>query len=117
MKHLKKECFNYFINTKKAGNSVCPVHGVSKETPLLVDFCCVFAAEQAMILKRRNHEKLTLNLEVDGNVAIAFSGGGIRSASYCCGVLSAFREDPNKILDNVDYISSVSGGGYTATGY
>lgn len=44
---------------------------------------------------------------------IGLSGGGIRSASFCLGVLQALAE--NDLLRRFDYISSVSGGGYIAT--
>ncbi|MCR9291013.1 MAG: hypothetical protein NXI23_26905 [Bacteroidetes bacterium] len=42
---------------------------------------------------------------------IAFSGGGIRSASICLGAVEVLSKQ--KILQKADYISSVSGGGYT----
>lgn len=45
-------------------------------------------------------------------VGLAFSGGGIRSATYSLGVLQALAKA--KILRRVDFISSVSGGGYLA---
>ena len=50
---------------------------------------------------------------------LALSGGGMRSASYSAGVMSAmFAHDVSGevSLDEIDYISSVSGGGY-ASGY
>lgn len=41
---------------------------------------------------------------------LAISGGGIRSASFALGVLQGlFR---GKLLDRIDYLSTVSGGGY-----
>lgn len=43
-------------------------------------------------------------------VGLAFSGGGIRSATFCLGVLQAFHE--LKLLRIFDYLSTVSGGGY-----
>jgi hypothetical protein len=44
---------------------------------------------------------------------IALSGGGMRSASFSLGVLQALaRRD---LLRDVDYMSTVSGGGYTGT--
>jgi hypothetical protein len=43
-------------------------------------------------------------------VGLALSGGGIRSAAFCLGVLQAL--DRAKVLDSVDYMSTVSGGGY-----
>jgi len=41
---------------------------------------------------------------------LAFSGGGIRSATFNLGVLQALAE--LKLLTRVDYLSTVSGGGY-----
>lgn len=47
----------------------------------------------------------------DANVVgLALSGGGIRSAAFCLGVLQAL--DAEKVLEQVDYMSTVSGGGY-----
>lgn len=43
-------------------------------------------------------------------VGLAFSGGGIRSATFNLGVLQALAE--LKLLHRIDYISTVSGGGY-----
>jgi hypothetical protein len=42
--------------------------------------------------------------------ALALSGGGIRSASFSLGVLQALNE--KGALDRLDYLSTVSGGGY-----
>lgn len=44
---------------------------------------------------------------------LALSGGGIRSASFACGVMEALARQ-NK-LNGFHYLSSVSGGGYTAS--
>ena len=44
---------------------------------------------------------------------LAFSGGGIRSAAFCSGVLHRLLSREVK----VDYLSCVSGGGYTGTAY
>jgi GNAT superfamily N-acetyltransferase len=43
-------------------------------------------------------------------VGLAFSGGGIRSATFNLGVLKALHE--LHLLRHVDYLSTVSGGGY-----
>lgn len=45
-----------------------------------------------------------------GLVGLAFSGGGIRSASLSLGVVQALAR--NELLRHVDYLSTVSGGGY-----
>ena len=41
---------------------------------------------------------------------LAFSGGGIRSATFNLGILQALAEMRN--LSSIDYLSTVSGGGY-----
>jgi patatin-like phospholipase len=43
-------------------------------------------------------------------VGLSLSGGGIRSAAISLGVLQAL--DSYGVIDNVDYLSTVSGGGY-----
>lgn len=43
-------------------------------------------------------------------LGLCFSGGGIRSATFCLGVLHALAE--LRILTRIDYLSTVSGGGY-----
>lgn len=44
---------------------------------------------------------------------LAFSGGGIRSATFNLGVAQALAE--KRLLRHVDYLSTVSGGGYIGT--
>ena len=43
-------------------------------------------------------------------IGLAFSGGGIRSATFNLGILRAFA--CSGFLSHVDYLSTVSGGGY-----
>jgi len=60
-------------------------------------------------------------------VCLSFSGGGIRAASLAYGVLLRLRDTPiagrqadgssRRLLDEVDVISSVSGGSFTAVSY
>ncbi len=57
-------------------------------------------------------------------VVLAFSGGGTRSAAFSYGVLEKLRDTtilidgrPRSLLDEVDVISSVSGGSYAAAYY
>ena len=44
-------------------------------------------------------------------IGVALSGGGIRSAAFCLGALQAL--EVAGALKHVDYLSTVSGGGYT----
>lgn len=46
---------------------------------------------------------------------LAFSGGGIRSATFNLGILQKLAS--LDVLDKIDYISTVSGGGYIGTWY
>ncbi len=66
------------------------------------------------------------NLSSQGDVflALSFSGGGTRAAAFSYGVLSELRDtkinidnETIRLLDEVDHISSVSGGSFTAAYY
>lgn len=46
----------------------------------------------------------------DNLIGLAFSGGGIRSATFSLGILEALKE--KDLLKKIDYLSTVSGGGY-----
>ncbi len=70
-------------------------------------FAHVRAEERDAI--RQGRDALSLPDEA-GLVGLALSGGGIRSATFCLGVIQAFARA--KKLAAVDYLSSVSGGGY-----
>mgnify|MGYP000653253863 CR=1 FL=1 len=60
----------------------------------------VVEAEAQHLLRWRGQEP---------QVGLALSGGGIRSAAYCLGVLQALAY--RGALPNIDYLSTVSGGG------
>ncbi len=47
------------------------------------------------------------------SIGIALSGGGIRSATFCLGILQSFAE--RRLLPLAHYLSSVSGGGFVAS--
>jgi hypothetical protein len=46
-------------------------------------------------------------------IGLALSGGGIRSAAFCLGALQSL--DVRHLIDKLDYLSTVSGGGYIGT--
>lgn len=48
-------------------------------------------------------------------VGLALSGGGIRSSAICLGVLQAFNH--HGLIKHIDYLSTVSGGGYTGCSF
>jgi hypothetical protein len=114
----------------------------------VVDFAVVFDSEQSCIAARRARlkdesspspiqiakEPPAVPPPLDTNlVGLALSGGGIRSAAFCLGVLQALdavrcvkpppaKKDaaaqaeqtrpPPTLLERIDYLSTVSGGGY-----
>ena len=63
--------------------------------------------------------------ESEDLVILAFSGGGTRAAAFSYGVLEALRDievttasgHKTRLLDEVDVITGVSGGSFTALGY
>jgi predicted acylesterase/phospholipase RssA len=71
----------------------------------------VIDAEHAYLKARR--AGLGLDPAAAGTVGLAFSGGGIRSASFCLGVMQGLAEADH--LKRVDYLSTVSGGSYIGT--
>ena len=71
---------------------------------------------EGMELTRGEHQDI---------VILAFSGGGTRAAAFAFGVLEALRDievttaggRKTRLLDEVDVITGVSGGSFTALGY
>ena len=87
--------------------------GSSKRSQFIAN---VFPAELKEISSRRTklgiappdiEDAPSLDLRL---VGLAFSGGGIRSATFALGVVQALAK--HKVLRLVDYLSTVSGGGY-----
>lgn len=90
----------------------------------------IFEFEAAAITERRkkyNRPRITLEQEsqerdgtpvlrptCDSNViGLALSGGGIRSSAFCLGAIQAL--DTRGFIEKIDYLSTVSGGGYIGT--
>lgn len=74
----------------------------------------VNAAEAAFILRRR----AALGRPVEGSgvqnaTGLCLSGGGIRSATFCLGIVQVLARQG--MLQQFDYLSTVSGGGYLGT--
>ncbi|MCI0465949.1 MAG: patatin-like phospholipase family protein [Beijerinckiaceae bacterium] len=79
----------------------------------------ILIAEAAAIAKRREQLKRQTGRDRTNSqsTGLAFSGGGIRSASIGLGILQAlqakFENHPNVYgIESIDYLSTVSGGGY-----
>ncbi len=104
--------------------NVCNYNTAPESNP--VDFTTIQKLEDAAIEQRRknagivNRERVPRgNNTGDSNshflnlFGLALSGGGIRSASVSLGVTQALHR--SGLFAELDYLSSVSGGGYTAT--
>ncbi len=88
----------------------------------------VIEDEKAYIRNRRKQLKNSVHTTVSSNAAgLALSGGGIRSAAFCIGAMQALEAFPQEdqlpdrgpddpdLFSRLDYLSSVSGGGYAAS--
>ncbi len=74
------------------------------------EFLKVLDAEHQRIATRRLQAGLPEGNPQEDSVGLALSGGGIRSATFNLGLLQAMHH--YKVLPNIDYLSTVSGGGY-----
>jgi len=88
-----------------------PVDPQPREDPLPVTFKEVLQDELTQIAEsRRARAVSTSKPTADNLIGLAFSGGGIRSATFNLGILQALAE--TELLHKFDYLSTVSGGGY-----
>lgn len=74
----------------------------------------IFRRELEQIKTRRIKQNYLTQAQEPGPdslVGLALSGGGIRSATFCLGLLQGMHE--HQLLRMFDYLSTVSGGGFT----
>jgi hypothetical protein len=67
----------------------------------------LFSGERVAIRARRGSYA---NAGIDNLAGLACSGGGIRSATFCLGIAQSLAQ--RGVLPRIDYLSTVSGGGY-----
>ena len=75
-----------------------------------VCWCDAFQKELKVVDARRRQAGHAPLKEDENLVGLAFSGGGIRSATFGLGVLEGMKK--HGLLHRIDYLSTVSGGGY-----
>lgn len=79
-------------------------------TLLLLTFCLAGCATRPVVIDPSADDDLKI---VQGpRIAVVLSGGGSKAAPYALGVLQGLVE--NDALGQIEYVSSVSGGGYAA---
>lgn len=74
--------------------------------------CSSLVAEQSETNRFSLKVETAEEKKVDTSLGVALSGGGVRSALFNLGLLKWLYDE--QVLDKVDIVSSVSGGGYTA---
>jgi len=72
----------------------------------------VFKVERRYLDERRRRNDLPTLDEAPDLWGLAFSGGGVRSATFCLGVMQALTVSARRLMKRFDYLSTVSGGGY-----
>ena len=78
-------------------------------SPKPADFSRVWAEECELLARERGGGATADDVKRTA-CGLAFSGGGIRSATFNLGVIQALSE--KRLLQRFDYLSTVSGGGY-----
>ena len=98
-------------------NELTEIRKQRKERLVVSEEDCGAAASEEKVREARSESRRsTWSSAAAGATAIqdliglAFSGGGIRSATFNLGVLEGLRNED--VLRQVDYLSTVSGGGY-----
>mgnify|MGYP001818147430 CR=1 FL=1 len=84
-------------------NSACTTNTISIDNHKPISFDHGFTSHEIALLGSE---------QKDTDWGLALSGGGIRSAMFQIGVLKSLYD--NKLLEEIDVISAVSGGGYAA---
>ncbi|HRH38999.1 MAG TPA: patatin-like phospholipase family protein, partial [Flavobacteriales bacterium] len=80
---------------------------MSDQDPRTKDDILYTTKDDVVIAQERRHLGLG---DPSGTTGLSISGGGIRSASFGLGVMQALVG--NNVLERMDYMSTVSGGGY-----
>ncbi len=78
-----------------------------------VDQNTLLEAEACQIKARRDKLDIPYEPHAPGFLGVAFSGGGIRSGTFNLGILQGLARVG--LLPYIDYLSTVSGGGYIGT--
>ncbi len=90
-----------------------PKDNKKKEIDPPVKFEDVFRDELNRVKKSRERRTVGEDAHEDNLIGLAFSGGGIRSATFNLGILQALAQ--KGLLHKFDYLSTVSGGGYVGS--
>jgi predicted acylesterase/phospholipase RssA len=93
-----------------ASGSAAPPPPFDPKDPKPTTFAQVLRDELDRVQSSRQKRGVAAPANADNLTGLAFSGGGIRSATFNLGILQALAE--RGLLRKFDYVSTVSGGGY-----
>jgi len=99
--------------TQDAGQNAANQRSAAASTPEKIEVPPETLNEDEALDIERKNLRISRNKAVEAWTGIGCSGGGIRAATFCLGALQ--RLAGAGVLAQVDYLSSVSGGGYTAS--
>lgn len=86
--------------------------GKKVATGFTLDLSHVIEVEEGYLANRRLKNDLPPIGDDEPLWGLAFSGGGVRSATFCLGVMQALTSSAAGLMKRFDYLSTVSGGGY-----
>ncbi len=86
--------------------------GQGEGTGFTPDLAHVIDVEKKYLADRRDKNELPPIGDDAPLWGLAFSGGGVRSATFCLGVMQALTSSTKGLMKRFDYLSTVSGGGY-----
>jgi Patatin-like phospholipase len=100
-------------SSQEAGSNPARKKSKSSKIDDPVTFDHVLKREGERVNKSRERRRVSPPAHEDNLVGLAFSGGGIRSATFNLGLLQALAQ--KGLLRKFDYLSTVSGGGYVGS--
>ena len=71
------------------------------------------ASRSALLIWSAVSASISVSARMENAVGLGLSGSGIRSATFCLGVIQVLAD--RNLLKDVDYLSTVSGGGYAGS--
>lgn len=94
--------------------SQIPLHGAGEQGRREDRLCsCRLLAKETRAVRKRREAMSgapAAKKEITDTCGLALSGGGIRSATFCLGIVQTLQR--RGIFNQIDYLSTVSGGGY-----
>jgi hypothetical protein len=98
---------------KQADQNAADQRGTVSPAPDEIDVPPNTLNEKTAIELERKNLRLSRNKKTEAWTGVGCSGGGVRAATFCLGAIQ--RLAGAGLLKQIDYLSTVSGGGYTGS--